>query len=142
MRRPGRKNLKGVSLLRDDPTPIHRMLLPSLLSVLVFCGCNKTPPRDKSASSASPGGTIHQCAGPGHSTNADLAVVVKKVNADEISSRDFFGTGEVLKDNYPYPYVGVSWVFTETQDRTCTPSQRRHEVISTALGLDRLSFSL
>jgi hypothetical protein len=40
-------------------------------------------------------------------SNADLTVVMKKVNADQISSGDFFGTREVLKDNYLYRYVGA-----------------------------------
>jgi len=40
-------------------------------------------------------------------SNADLALVMKKVNADEISSGDFFGTRAFLKDNYLYRYVGA-----------------------------------
>ena len=32
---------------------------------------------------------------------------MKKVNADQISSGDLFGTREVLKDNYLYRYVGA-----------------------------------
>jgi hypothetical protein len=40
-------------------------------------------------------------------SNADLTAVMKKVNADEISSGDFFGTREFLKDKYLYRYVGA-----------------------------------
>jgi hypothetical protein len=40
-------------------------------------------------------------------SNADLTTVMKKVNADEISSGDFFGTREFLKDKYLYRYVGA-----------------------------------
>jgi hypothetical protein len=40
-------------------------------------------------------------------SNAGLTAVMKKVNADEISSGDLFGTREVLKDNYLYRYVGA-----------------------------------
>ena len=54
MKRPGRKTPKSMTLLRGDATLVHRTLLLSLLSVLVFCGCNKTPPTDTSASSAPP----------------------------------------------------------------------------------------
>ena len=40
-------------------------------------------------------------------SNADVAAVMKKVNADEISSGDLFGTRQFLKDNYLYRYVGA-----------------------------------
>lgn len=40
-------------------------------------------------------------------SNADLADVVKKVNEDNISSGDMFGTRGFLKDNYLYRYVGA-----------------------------------
>ncbi len=40
-------------------------------------------------------------------SNADLAVVMKEINADEISSGDLFGTRAFLKDNYLYRYVGA-----------------------------------
>jgi len=37
----------------------------------------------------------------------DLGAVMKKVNADEVSSGDMFGTRDFLKDNYLYRYVGA-----------------------------------
>jgi hypothetical protein len=40
-------------------------------------------------------------------SNTDFAAVMKKVNADEISSGDMFGTRNFLKDNYLYRYVGA-----------------------------------
>jgi hypothetical protein len=40
-------------------------------------------------------------------TAADADVVMKKVNADEIASSDFFGTREFLKNNYLYRYMGA-----------------------------------
>jgi len=40
-------------------------------------------------------------------SDADLGTVMKKVNADEISSGDMFGKREFLKDNYLYRYVGA-----------------------------------
>ncbi|MGC1425044.1 MAG: DUF1254 domain-containing protein [Terracidiphilus sp.] len=40
-------------------------------------------------------------------SDADLAVVMKKINTDEISSGDLFGTRDFLKDNYLYRYVGA-----------------------------------
>ena len=49
----GRTNLKTTSMRGDNAT-IHRMLSVCLLGVLVFCGCNKTPPAETSASSAPP----------------------------------------------------------------------------------------
>ena len=54
MKTLGRRNLKTTSIRRDNAT-IHRMLSVSLLGVLVFCGCNKTPPEETSASSSPPG---------------------------------------------------------------------------------------
>ena len=54
MKRSGRRNLKGTSLLGDHGTRIYYTLLLSLLGVFLFCGCNKTPPTENSASSAPP----------------------------------------------------------------------------------------
>ena len=54
MKSPGRRNLKSRSLLGDSATHIPRILLLGLLGALLFCGCNKTPPADNSASSAPP----------------------------------------------------------------------------------------
>lgn len=39
--------------------------------------------------------------------NAELTGVMKKINADEISSGDMFGTREFLKNNYLYRYAGA-----------------------------------
>ena len=54
MKTIGRTNLKATSMRGDNAT-IHRILSVSLLGVLVFCGCNKTPPAETSASSSPPG---------------------------------------------------------------------------------------
>jgi hypothetical protein len=54
MKGHGRRKLKTTRLRPGDATLIHRMLLLSFLSVLVFFGCNKTQPAENSASSASP----------------------------------------------------------------------------------------
>ena len=40
-------------------------------------------------------------------SNADMQGVMKKVNAEEISSGDMFGTRDFLKDNYLYRYAGA-----------------------------------
>jgi hypothetical protein len=40
-------------------------------------------------------------------SNADLDAVMKKINTDEISSGDMFGTRDFLKDNYLYRYAGA-----------------------------------
>ena len=40
-------------------------------------------------------------------SDADLAGVMKRVNTDEVSSGDMFGTRDFLKDNYLYRYVGA-----------------------------------
>jgi hypothetical protein len=40
-------------------------------------------------------------------SKADLAGVMKKVNADEVSSGEMFGSRDFLKDNYLYRYVGA-----------------------------------
>jgi len=40
-------------------------------------------------------------------SDADFGGVMKKVNADEVSSGDMFGTRDFLKDNYLYRYVGA-----------------------------------
>jgi hypothetical protein len=53
MKTLGRRNLKTTSMRGDNAT-IHRMLSVSLLGLLVFCGCNKTPPAENSASSSPP----------------------------------------------------------------------------------------
>jgi hypothetical protein len=52
MKRQEIRKLKTTSLLSGDKIRIHRMLLLSLFGVLVFCGCNKTPPPESSASPA------------------------------------------------------------------------------------------
>ena len=44
--------MKGPSLRGEDATRIRYTLLLSLLGVFLFCGCNKTPPAENSASSA------------------------------------------------------------------------------------------
>jgi hypothetical protein len=54
MKSPGRRNLKSRSLLGDGATRIRYILLLSLLGLFLFCGCNKTPPAENSASSAPP----------------------------------------------------------------------------------------
>ena len=54
MKTIGRTNLKTTGMRGDNAT-IHRILSVSLLGVLVFCGCNKTPPAETSASSSPPG---------------------------------------------------------------------------------------
>jgi hypothetical protein len=40
-------------------------------------------------------------------SDADLATVMKKIDTDEISSGEVFGTRDFLKDNYLYRYVGA-----------------------------------
>ena len=50
MKNTGNTNHKSTSLLRDEAVR-HYILLLSLLGALVFCGCNKTPPADNTASS-------------------------------------------------------------------------------------------
>ena len=50
MKSTGNPNLRSTSLLRNDAVR-HYILLLSLLGFLVFCGCNKTPPADNTASS-------------------------------------------------------------------------------------------
>jgi hypothetical protein len=40
-------------------------------------------------------------------SGGDLQTVMKKVNVDQISSGDFFGTRDFLKGNYLYRYVGA-----------------------------------
>ena len=41
-------------------------------------------------------------------SNADLDTVMKKINSDQISSGDMFGTRDFLKDNYLYRYAEPS----------------------------------
>ena len=40
-------------------------------------------------------------------SNADLDTVMKKINTDQISSGEMFGTRDFLKDNYIYRYAGA-----------------------------------
>jgi hypothetical protein len=40
-------------------------------------------------------------------SSADLGAVMKKINAEHISSGDMFGTRDFLKDNYLYRYAGA-----------------------------------
>jgi hypothetical protein len=40
-------------------------------------------------------------------SDAEFAGVMKKVNADQVLSSDFFGTRDFLKNNYLYRYVGA-----------------------------------
>ena len=40
-------------------------------------------------------------------SNADLDTVMKKINTDQVSSGDIFGTRDFLKDNYLYRYAGA-----------------------------------
>jgi hypothetical protein len=40
-------------------------------------------------------------------SNADLDIVMKKINTDQISSGDMFGTRDFLKGNYFYRYAGA-----------------------------------
>jgi hypothetical protein len=40
-------------------------------------------------------------------SDADVAVVMKKINTDAVSSGDMFGSRDFLKDNYLYRYVGA-----------------------------------
>ena len=54
MKSPGRRNLNSTSLLRDNATRIHHILLLGVFGVFLFCGCNKTPPTENNASSAPP----------------------------------------------------------------------------------------
>jgi hypothetical protein len=53
MKTLGRRNLKTTSMRGNNAT-ILRMLSVSLLGVLVFCGCNKTPPAAETSASSSP----------------------------------------------------------------------------------------
>jgi hypothetical protein len=40
-------------------------------------------------------------------TSADIADIIKKVNTDQISSSDMFGTRDFLKNNYVYRFAGA-----------------------------------
>jgi hypothetical protein len=40
-------------------------------------------------------------------SKADLAMVIKKADSDEVSSGDMFGSRDFLKDNYVYRFVGA-----------------------------------
>ena len=53
MKTLARRNMKTTSMRGDNAT-IHRMLSVGLLGVLVFCGCNKTPPAAETSASSSP----------------------------------------------------------------------------------------
>ena len=54
MKSPGRRNLRSGSIIRANATAIQRMSLLSLVGILAFCGCNKTPPAESSAPSSPP----------------------------------------------------------------------------------------
>ena len=54
MKSPGRTNLKRTSWLRGAAIPSHRLWLICVVGLLLFSGCNKTPPAENSASSAPP----------------------------------------------------------------------------------------
>ncbi|HEX4772985.1 MAG TPA: DUF1254 domain-containing protein [Bryobacteraceae bacterium] len=40
-------------------------------------------------------------------TKADVEIVMKRINADQVQSSDFFGTREFLKNNYLYRFMGA-----------------------------------
>jgi hypothetical protein len=40
-------------------------------------------------------------------TKADVEVMMKKINTDQVQSSDFFGTREFLKNNYLYRFIGA-----------------------------------
>jgi len=40
-------------------------------------------------------------------TKADVDLLMRKINADQIQSSDFFGTREFLKNNYLYRFIGA-----------------------------------
>ena len=40
-------------------------------------------------------------------TKADVDLMMRKINADQIQSSDFFGTREFLKNNYLYRFIGA-----------------------------------
>jgi hypothetical protein len=40
-------------------------------------------------------------------TQADVALMMKKINTDEVQSSEFFGTREFLKNNYLYRFMGA-----------------------------------
>jgi hypothetical protein len=54
MKNPGRKNPRSASIIRANATTIHRISLLSLVGILAFCGCNKTPPAESSAPASPP----------------------------------------------------------------------------------------
>ena len=54
MKSPGTRNLKSSSVLGDGATRIRYILLLSFVGLFLFCGCNKTPPAENTASSAPP----------------------------------------------------------------------------------------
>lgn len=40
-------------------------------------------------------------------TKADVDVMMKKINTDQVQSSDLFGTREFLKNNYLYRFIGA-----------------------------------
>jgi hypothetical protein len=40
-------------------------------------------------------------------TKADVDMMMKKINSDQVSSSDFFGTRDFLKNNYLYRFIGA-----------------------------------
>ena len=80
---------------------------PSEKDLLVrFARLNIGPGRTFDFSSFSP--DIQQAINDGiKDSDADVAVVMKKINTDEVSSGDMFGTRDFLKGNYLYRYVGA-----------------------------------
>jgi hypothetical protein len=52
----------------------------------------------------------------------DVSGVMKKINADDISSGDMFGARDFLKDNYLYRYVGAKLGLYGNSNRTLSTS--------------------
>ena len=107
---------------------------PSEKDLLVRFGrLNIGPGRTFDFSSFSP--EIQQAINDGiKDSDADVAVVMKKINTDEVSSGDMFGSRDFLKDNYLYRYVGAKLGLygNSKQDalyfgyfRRCSPSAAR-----------------
>ncbi len=71
-----------------------------------FAKANIGPGQTFNFSSFSP--EIQQAINDGiKDANADLETVMKKINTDQVSSGDMFGTRDFLKDNYLYRYAGA-----------------------------------
>ena len=71
-----------------------------------FAKINVGPGQTFSFSSFSP--EIQQAINDGiKDANADLETVMKKINTDQVSSGDMFGTRDFLKDNYLYRFAGA-----------------------------------